>query len=144
VLSAEPQIKEEYVKTGQVKLVFAPVLNHGDLSVQTHQAAECAADQGRFWEFHNILFENQDTFWWGDIRVTVKQLAADAGLDTADFNACIDEQRTYDRIQAQDQYRRDRGIRGQPVFDINGAFLIGAQPVDVYQTVINQQLAGSE
>lgn len=140
MLSAEPQIKEQFVKTGQVRLIFAPVLNHADRSDQSHQAAECAADQGRFWEFHGILFENQDLLWWGDIRETVKQLAAEAGLDTVDFSACMDEQRNFERIRAQDQYRRDRGIRGQPVFDINGSFLIGAQPFDVYRTVINTAL----
>ncbi len=140
MLSAEPQIKETYVKTGQVRLIFAPVLNHGDHSLQTHQAAECAADQGRFWEMHNILFENQDLTAWGDTRATVKQLAAQHGFDTIDFNACIDEQRTLARVQAQDEIRRARGIRGQPVFDINGSYLIGAQPFDVYATVINENL----
>ncbi|MCB0222354.1 MAG: thioredoxin domain-containing protein, partial [Anaerolineae bacterium] len=73
MLGAEESIKETYVKTGQVLLIFAPVLNHNDRSLQTHQAAECAADQGRFWEFHNILFENQDSFWYGDIQATLKQ-----------------------------------------------------------------------
>ena len=141
MLSAEPQIVENYVKPGLVKLVFAPVLNHADRSDQTHQAAECAADQGRFWEMHHLLFANQDTFWWGDIRATVKQLAAENGFDAAAFNACIDGQQTLERIRAQDQIRRERGIRGQPVFDINGSFLIGAQPYDVYATVINEVLA---
>ncbi|GAB4428971.1 MAG: thioredoxin domain-containing protein [Anaerolineae bacterium] len=140
MLSAEPQIKETYVKTGLVKLIFAPVLNHGDRSLQTHQAAECAADQGRFWDMHNILFENQQAMFGGDVQATVKQLAAQNGFDTAAFNACLDEQRTLARVQAQDEIRKARGIRGQPVFDINGSYLIGAQPYDVYATVINESL----
>ena len=128
------------MKAGLVRLVFAPVLNHADRSDQSHQAAECAADQNRFWEMHNLLFANQDTLWWGDIRATIKQLAAENGFDTVAFNACLDEQRTLERVKAQDQIRRERGIRGQPVFDINGSFLIGAQPYDVYATVINENL----
>lgn len=140
MLSAEPKIKENYVKAGLVRLIFAPVLNHGDYSLQTHQAAECAADQGRFWDMHNILFENQDMFWGGGTVATIKQLAAENGFDTADFNACMDEQRTLTRVQAQDEIRKARGIRGQPVFDINGSYLIGAQPYDVYATVINENL----
>ena len=141
MLGAEPAIRESYIKTGQVRLIFNPVLNHGDRSHQTHQAAECAAEQGRFWEFHNVLYENQDSFWGGDIRATVKQLAAEYGLDTASFNACIDEQRYLDLIFSQDEIRQQRGIRGQPVFDINGEFLIGAQPFEVFQGVIEAQLA---
>lgn len=141
MLGAEPQIKEAYIKTGQVRLVFSPVLNHNDRSYQPHQAAECAGDQGRFWDFHNILFENQDSFWAGDIRETVKQLAASNGLDTVQFNACLDEQRYHDRVDSQDQVRRARGIRGQPVFDINGDFLIGAQPFDVFADVIESKLS---
>lgn len=141
MLGAEPLIKETYVKSGQLLLIFAPVLNHGDRSLQTHQAAECAADQGRFWDFHDILYENQDSFWYNDIRATVKQLAADAGFDTADFNACIDEQRHLGLVQTQDQFRVNAGIRGQPVFNINGDFLVGAQPFEVFQNVIEPKLA---
>ena len=141
MLGAEESIKETYVKTGQVLLIFAPVLNHNDRSLQTHQAAECAADQGRFWEFHNILFENQDSFWYGDIQATLKQLAADAGFDTAAFNACLDEQRHLDMVQAQDQIRINAGIRGQPVFNINGDYIVGTQPFEVFQGVIDPKLA---
>ncbi len=141
MLGAEPFIRENYIKTGQVRLIFNPVLSHGDRSYQTHQAAECAGEQGRFWEFHDVLFEHQDSFWAGDIRATVKQLAAEAGLDTVSFNACLDEQRYLDVIFGQDEIRQQRGIRGQPVFDINGEFLVGAQPFEVFQSVIEAQLA---
>ncbi len=141
MLGTEPSIKEKYVKNGEVVLIFAPVLNHQDRSDQSHQAAECAADQSRFWEFHNVLFENQNALWRGDIRETVKQLAAQSGLDTAEFNACIDEQRNLERIKAQDQVRLQAGIRGQPVFFINGEFLVGAQPFEAFQSVIEAQLA---
>ena len=141
MLGAEPLIRDNYIKTGQVRLVFNPVLNHGDRSHQTHQAAECAAEQSRFWEFHDVLFEHQDSFWAGDIRATVKQLAAEAGLDIAGFNTCLDEQRYLDLVFSQDEIRQQKGIRGQPVFDINGEFLVGAQPFEVFQSVIEAQLA---
>lgn len=121
-------------------LVFAPVLNHADLSDQTHQAAECAADQARFWEMHKLLFENQDSFWFGDIRATLKQLAVEAGLDTVTFNMCIDGQQTLKRIKIQDQFRQNLGIRGQPVFSINGDYIIGAQSFETYANLINQKL----
>lgn len=142
MLGVEPQIREKYVKTGQVMIIFSPVLNHSDLSDQTHQGAECAADQGRFWEFHDLLFEKQDLLFSGqDIRTSVKQLAAEAGFDTAEFNNCLDEQRHFDLIQGQDQIRQKAGIWGQPVFYINGDFLVGAQPYEVFQETIDAKLA---
>lgn len=140
MLGVEPLIRENYIKTGQVALIFAPVLSHGDRSYQSHQGAECAADQDRFWEFHDILFENQGDLWRGDIRETVKQLAAEAGLDTIDFDACIDEQRHLDLILAQDQIRQEAGIRGQPVFVIEGEYLVGAQPFEEFQRIIESKL----
>ena len=141
MLGSEPAIKETYVKTGQVVLIFAPVLNHHDRSDQTHQAAECAYEQGQFWQMHDLLFENQGATWRGDVREAVKQIAVEAGLDTVAFNACIDEQRHYDLIHAQDEIRLEAGIRGQPVFFINGEWLAGPQPFEAFAEVIETQLA---
>ena len=87
MLGTEPQLKATYIAAGQVRLIFNPVLSHGDRSYQTHQAAECAGEQGRFWDFHNVLFDNQDSFWGGDIRQTVKQLAAETLSGKVDFRA---------------------------------------------------------
>ncbi len=141
MLGAEPLIRAHYIKTGLVKLVFNPVLSHGDRSYQSHQAAECAGEQGLFWEFHDLLFEHQASLFTGDIQATVKQLAAEAGLEPASFAACLDEQRYLDLIVSQDEVRQQRGIRGQPVFDINGEFLFGAQTFEVFQSVIEAHLA---
>ena len=141
MLGTEPQLKATYIAAGQVRLIFNPVLSHGDRSYQTHQAAECAGEQGRFWDFHNVLFDNQDSFWGGDIRQTVKQLAAETGLNTESFNACLDEQRYLSLIESQDELRRQAGIRGQPVFDIHGEYLFGAQPFETFAQIIEAQLA---
>ncbi|RME48317.1 MAG: hypothetical protein D6796_06450 [Caldilineae bacterium] len=140
MLGTEPQLKEAYVKTGQAKLVFNPILDHGDRSVQAHQAAECAAEQGRFWALHDLLFERQGDLWRGDIRQTIKTLAAELGLDAAQFNACIDEQRYVDSVTAQDQYRREQGIRTRPTLDINGQMVIGPQSFATLQNVLEPLL----
>ena len=140
MLGAEPQIVENYIKTGQVRLLFNPVLNHGDRSRQTHQAAECAAEQGQFWAFREYLFANQDRLWRGDVREAVKALAGEAGLDTAAFNACLDEQRHLALIEGQDARRIERGVRFQPSFEINDELLFGSQPFEVFQQVIEDKL----
>jgi len=141
VLGTEPQLRESYIKNGQVKLVFNPVLNHADRSLQTHQAAECAGEQGQFWQFHDVLFENQDALWASDIQAAIKGLAAESGLDTESFDTCLDEQRYLELVLSQDEIRKQQGIRGQPVFDINGDFLAGAQPFEAFAEVIDRQLA---
>jgi protein-disulfide isomerase len=140
VLGVEPLLREKYVKNGQLLIVFAPVLNHADYSDQTHQAAECAAEQDRFWEFHDLLFERQDDFWAGDIQTLLKGLAAEANLELEQFNTCLDEQRYFELIRSQDEFRQEAGIRGQPVFYINGDYLVGSQPLEVFQATIENKL----
>ncbi len=137
-------IEETYVKAGLVSLAFNPVLNHGDRSLQSHQAAECAAQQGQFWPFRHFLFENQNALWQGDIRTTLKQLAADFGLEGGLFNACLDEQQTLNLVNQQDERRLDKGIYSQPSFEINGQILIGGQPFSQFQAVIEGQIAQSQ
>lgn len=141
MVGTEPQIKENYVKTGQVKLVFVSILDHGDRSVQAHNAAECAGEQGQFWPMHDVLFENIRALYGGDVRETVKAFGADLGLDVQQFNTCIDEQRYVGTVQAQDEYRRNLGIRTRPTLDVNGQLVIGAQPFEAFQSVIEPMLA---
>lgn len=141
MLGTEPQIKETYLKTGQARLVFSAILDHGDRSVQAHNAAECAGEQGQFWPMHDRLYEEQGALFSGDPREVTKQFAAELGLDTEQFNACIDEQRYVSLVQSQDQRRRDLGIRTRPTIDVNGQFLVGPQPFEAFQAVIEPLLA---
>lgn len=141
MVGTEPEIKENYVKTGQVKLLFNPILDHGDRSLQAHQAVECAAEQGQFWALHDLLFEQQRDLYSGDIQGTIKGLATELGLDSQQFNACIDEQRYVDLVQGQDENRRQLGIRTRPTLDVNGQLIVGAQPFAVFQNIIEPMLA---
>jgi len=140
VLGTEPAIRENYIKTGQVLLIFNLVLSHGEYSVQAHLAGECAAEQGYFWQMHDLLFQNQAALW-GDTQAVVRQLAAEIGLDSAEFNTCMADQRYLDGLYSQDELRKEHGIRGQPVFDIEGDFLFGAQSFETFQGIIEAKLA---
>ena len=73
MLGTEPQLRESYIKSGQVRLIFNPVLSHGNYSVLAHLAAECAAEQGYFWQMHDLLFEHQAELW-GDTQAIAGQL----------------------------------------------------------------------
>ncbi len=142
MVGTEPQLKEAYVKSGQAKLVFVSILDHGDRSVQAHNAAECAGEQGLFWPMHDALFENIRSLYSSDVRQAAKALGADLGLNVEQFNTCIDEQRYVETVQAQDEYRRNLGIRTRPTLDVNGQLVIGPQPFEVFQEIIEPMLPG--
>lgn len=141
MVGTEPEIKENYVKSGQVKLVFNPMLDHGNYSLQTHQAAECAAEQGKFWAMHDVIFERQRELYGANVQETLKGMAAELGLDPQQFNTCLDEQRYAGLVQNQDARRRELGIRTRPTFDINGQLLVGAQRFDAFKGVIDPMLS---
>jgi len=140
VVGTEPDVKEKYVKSGQARLVFNPMLDHGDRSFQAHQAAECAGEQGQFWPMHDAIFENQRALYGGDIRETLKGLAEGVGLESQQFNSCLDEQRYAELVQSQDEFRRTQGVRTRPTFDINGQLVVGPQGFAIFENIIDTQL----
>jgi protein-disulfide isomerase len=109
------------------------------------EAAECAGEQGAFWEMHDALFDAQDQ-WAGspDAEDTFKGLAADLKLDQAQFDACLDEGKYADKVLADYQEGAGLGISGTPAFRINGAAMSGAQPFSAFQQQIEYFLAGGE
>ena len=140
MLGVEVKLKQKYVATGQMNMVFHPVLNHGDFSFQAHQGAECAGEQGQFWTFREYLFRNFHRIWKRDATAIVKELGREAGLDGAAFARCMDEQRYAERVTAQDELRRALGIRYQPTFAINGEIVVGMAMFQTLDGVIQEQL----
>ncbi|MCA9955652.1 MAG: thioredoxin domain-containing protein [Anaerolineales bacterium] len=134
----EPDIIANYVETGRVKLVFWPVLNHGNPSVYSTLTAECVGQQAPdlFWAAHEFLFENQADLWQADRDYYVNTAVA-LGADQATFEACYDGPDGLAAIMALDAIRRDRGIFSQPIFDINGEIFVGAQPYDSFAAVFD-------
>ena len=140
MLGAEVDIKAAYIQSGQVKLIFVPMLDHGDRSIQAHQAAECAGEQGQFWPFHDLLFAELWDLWRGDIRAVIKEKAQRLPLDHTAFNTCIDEQRYVSKVQAQDQTRKEIGIRSRPTIFVNDQIVVGPQSFEVFNDLIVTQL----
>ncbi len=140
MLGAEQQLVERYVASGLVQNVFSPVLNHGERSIVAHMANECAGDQDDFWGFREYLFEEHSRLWRGSIHNTVKELASEYGLDTVDFNNCIDTERHMETLLAQDRIRLEQNITFQPVFQLSnaevGGFLIGSQPIQAFEEAL--------
>lgn len=137
-------IIDEYVRTGQVKLVFRDVLNHGERSLRASEAAACAGQQGYFWEMHAILFESQADTWAtgneGLVELMLNFGDRIEGLDLPTYARCLDERSTLAGLQAADEEQRSRGITSQPVFEINEQRLFGLQDFATMSAYIEDAL----
>ncbi|MCA9867067.1 MAG: thioredoxin domain-containing protein [Anaerolineae bacterium] len=142
MLGTEPQLVADYVTTGRVKIVFWPVLNHGNPSVYSTLAAECAGQQdpALFWAAHGVLFEKQDELWSAD-RDYYVTLVESLGADSAAFEACYDGGEGLAQVMALNDARLQRGIFGQPTFDVEGQVFAGLQRYEVFQAAIDAALS---
>ena len=101
-----------------------------------HQAAQCAHDQGKFWEYHDKLFENQRALKPDNL----KQYAGDLALNAEEFNSCLDSGKHSQAVQQDMQEGQQAGVTGTPAFFINGRFLSGAQPYEKFAQIIEEEL----
>jgi protein-disulfide isomerase len=124
---------------GEVRYVFRdyPILSQESLVAAL--AAECAHDQGAFWEFHDRVYSNQNVL----TREQFISYATELGLDTATFTTCLDEQQHLDEVVQDYQDGQTLGVGGTPTFFINGKPLIGAQPYSQFQLRFDAELAAA-
>ena len=143
VLQVEPQLLENYVANGRVRLAFWHVLDHGAASQLAHRAAECAGRQSPlgFWRMHHLLFERQGQLWSATPE-TMATFATELALDGPALLACLDDPAIGEKVARMDQERRERGIRARPSFDLNGEIIPGAAPYATFSQVLDGLLAG--
>jgi protein-disulfide isomerase len=102
------------------------------------EAGQCANDQGKFWEFHDVVFQNNGAINAGDL----KAYATTIGLNMNQFNDCVASRRYRDRVTAEMHEAFNHGYsNGAPFFSINNKLLIGAQPSRVFESLIDPILA---
>jgi protein-disulfide isomerase len=144
VLTVEPQVIERYVRPGAVRLVFRDVLNHGERSERTSEAAIAAGLQGQFWQMHELLFNEQDTVAATSLSEQVALLKTFAarlrGLDQAAFAAQLDARAALPALKAADADQRRAGIAAQPIFQIGTQRLIGFQSIDAISRALDAAL----
>jgi protein-disulfide isomerase len=132
------QIDEQYIKTGKVKLVYRdyPLGNHPN-APKAGEAAECAGEQGKYFEMHDKLFDNGVS---GGVA-SYKQFAGEIGLDQAAFDTCLDSGAQAAEVQKDFVDGTSYGVQGTPAFFVNGKLISGAQPFNVFQQAIEAELA---
>ena len=113
----------------------------GPESFTAAEASECAADQDEFWAFHDLVYEAQQNKTVDALdSESLKKLATEIGLDTDDFNECLDSGKYTDIIRTQTSTAQSLGVRSTPAFLINGIPILGAQPFENFQEIIEQEL----
>lgn len=130
------QVSKKYGSS--VNLIFKafPLTFHKD-SPLAHQASFCADDQGKFWQFHDKLFENQQKL----DRASLEQHAQDLKLDMAKFKQCIDSGEKFAKVQKETMEGQEAGVRSTPTFFINGQMMVGNLPQEAIEEAINEELA---
>ncbi len=135
-----PNVIENYVNTGKVKLVFRQFPVHGNNNPAL--ASKCAQEQGKFWEYHKNLFENYNALSETDL----KRYAADLNLDLTQFNQCLDSKKYQKNIDNDLSDGRSLGISGTPTFFIGNnetgyEKIVGAQSFSVFKQIIDSKIS---
>ncbi|WP_299025757.1 thioredoxin domain-containing protein [uncultured Thermanaerothrix sp.] len=133
-----PKIQAAY--GDKVRLVYRdfPLYSIHPEAAPAAEAANCANEQGKFWEFHDLLFRGGLSLG----REAYLAYAERLGLKMDQFTTCLDERRYQAEVEGDYAYAVDLGINSTPTFFINGIALLGAQPFEVFQRVIELELAG--
>ena len=134
------QVEKQIIETygDKVRIVYRdfPLTSIHPESLPAAEAANCAGEQGKYWEYHDALFAQKH----GLGEKAYLAYAKDLGLDVDKFSACLDEHRYRDEVMADREYAINLGIRSTPTFFVNGIAVVGAQPFDVFKSIIDREL----
>lgn len=131
---------ENYIKTGKVRFVYKdyPLVEIHPYAQKAAEAANCAMDQNKYWEMHDLLFTNQNALDIQNLRNYAKTL----GLDTNKFDTCLDTDKYANEISGDKSDLESRvGRQGTPYILINGRQIKGAYPYSQIKTIIDQEIA---
>ncbi len=139
--TTEHEIINNYVKSGKAVFVWRDFAFLGPESFRSAEAARCAGEQDKFWEYHDYLFthqggENEGVF----SDANLKSFAGKIGLNTSSFNSCFDSQKYKKAVEASSEEGKSVGVNGTPATFINGKLISGAQPYDVFKQAIEEKL----
>ncbi|MBI2039202.1 MAG: DsbA family protein [Candidatus Niyogibacteria bacterium] len=124
-----PQIKEKYIKSGQVKFIFRDFAFLGEESFRAAEAARCAGEQGEFWNYHDYLYNHQSGENKGAFSdANLKKFAGALGLDQESFDACLNSGKYRELVEKESSGGRALGVSGTPTTFVNGVAVEGAVP----------------
>ena len=131
------------MNTGQVRYIFRnfPLSSIHPQAQKAAEAAECAGEQGKYWEMHDLLFEGQGQ-WSGnaDAVTTFKEMAGDLGLDQDQFDSCLDNGDYAAKVSANVDQAVAAGMSSTPAFTIDDSTVTGAMSFAAFQQEIDYRL----
>ena len=144
--TTEDDLFKNYVETGKVKVIFKDYTIIGPDSIAAAHATHCADEQGKFWEYHDTLYDH----WTGENNgwassENLLQFARNIGLDIDEFSNCMLDSKYTSVITNSNQDAKDLGLTGTPAFFIIGpdnkiTKIGGAQPYDIFERIFNSEL----
>ena len=138
-----PILMDEYVKTGKIKMVFRDFPLNGNDSIIAGEATYCADDQNKYWEYHDVLYQN----WAGEKTGWIKtsalyKFASIINLDLNEFTSCLNNHNHLDKVLENEKLALKMNVDGTPTFlifdDKKLIRIVGSQPIDVFRQVINE------
>lgn len=139
------KLMKEYVETGKAKYIFVnfPLTSVHPRAQKAAEAAECAYDQGKFWEYHDIIYENWDPEAEKDALSDedLKRYAEEVGLNMNEFNDCFENGKKMLAVQEDYQEAIKLGVTAAPSFYIDGSLIGGAQQYKVFKQIIEYKLS---
>ena len=131
------QVREKYGDKVRVVWKDFPLTQIHPDAFKAAEAAHCAGDQGKFWEYHDRLFANQQALQ----PDSLKSYASALGLDTAAFNSCLDSSKHGPRVSEGVAQGTRLGVNSTPTLYINGRMISGAQPLETFSILIDEELS---
>ena len=132
---------EKYVEDGTLRIEWRDFPYLGQESMNAARAARAAGEQGKFWEYHDLLYEKQgngEAFAEGALSGYAREL----GLDEGRFESDLGSEKVSAAVQADFEAGQDAGISGTPTFEINGQKLVGFQSLETFERIIEQEAGG--
>ena len=138
----ESVLREKYIKTGKVRFIYRDFAFLGQESTWASNAARCAGEQNKFWQYHDYLYNNQQGENQGAFgKENLKKFASALGLDRSKFDTCLDSEKYNDLIQKETKEGGEAGVQGTPANFVNGALYAGALPVASFTKIIDDELS---
>ncbi len=141
-----PVLMEEYIDTGKIRFEWRDLPVFGEESMKGAMAARAAGEQGRYWEYHDAMYA--DAPERGHLEITDKKVLAwakEVGVeDLTQFEADLDDPDLRAQVERDAEQARQIGATGTPTFVLGGQIMVGAQPVDAFRDLIDEQLAAIE
>ena len=141
----KPELVEKYVEDGTLRIEWRDFPYLGQESVNAALAARAAAEQGRFWEYHDLLYESQGSGSGGAFSdEKLSGFARDLGLDVGRFESDFGSEAVAAAVQEDFEAGQSAGISGTPTFEVNGRRLVGFQPLEAFEGIIEEEAGKAE